>query len=360
MSIEDYFLELYRQLREIPKPRSIVEIEPEAELVGRLKDLFRNLPLESQIWVWDLLPVQLEGGPNVSRSEMFGALVLALAAEVCREESTEGAVWGTVCSRFPDRLRPGLFPGDQPCVELKQAIASAARRLELRHALDWEDSHEYFDTVKLQFGFTRRGARQNLAYWLVGLGRSVAVRALLGEESDHPELESRSFRRLWLALHDYRKGRLGEDETRKTLEKSPWVRPHWIPDLLKQAQAHLERLGTGEEGDPDIGGTEPEQAEAPVDLVLDWSGREPRLTLRLRRGRHRGGRRRLADFQDPVRRRRKHCAHLAARGTWVERPAHLAVAGLGRIHVGNLVHGWAQHARVRPRRSRIRRGCIGF
>ena len=281
VSIEDYFLELYRQLREIPKPRSIVEIEPEAELVGRLKDLFRNLPLESQIWAWDLLPVQLEGGPNVSRSEMFGALVLALGAAVCREESTEGSVWPAGRSCFPEGLRSGLFPGGQPCVELKRAIAGAAQRLGLRHALDWEDSQEYFDTVKLQFGFTRRGARRKLSYWLVGLGQSVAVRALLGEAPDHPELESRSFTKLWRALQNYRRGRLGEEETREILEKSPWVRSHWIPDLLKQAQAHIERLGTGEERELDVGGAEPEQANAPADLALDWSGREPQLMLRL-------------------------------------------------------------------------------
>jgi len=276
VSIEKYFLEFYHRLREIPQPRSIAEVRLDAEQLRGLKNFFRNLPRGSLMWLSDVLPLQLEGCLNVSRSEMLGALVLALGAEVCREESTEGAVWPTVRSCFPEELRSHIFPGGQPCVELKQAIDSAARRLELRHALDWEDSQEYFNTIKLQFGFTRRGARRKLAYWLVGLGQPVSVQTLLGTADSG--LESPSFKKLWLTLQNYRRDQLDQEQVRGILIRSPWVKDHWIADLLKQAKAHLERLGSGVATAADLPG---EGTDAVGELFLDWNSREPDLSLQL-------------------------------------------------------------------------------
>lgn len=50
-----------------------------------------------------------------------------------------------------------------------------SRRLNLRNLIDCSGRQEYVDTVRMQFGFTLRGARKRLPDWLAGLGRPVAV-----------------------------------------------------------------------------------------------------------------------------------------------------------------------------------------
>ena len=278
--LECTFLNLFQRFQEIDVPRSVAELRLPEQDVRALKEQFRGLPFDPRLWLWDRIRRQLAEGVRASPSEILGGLLLVLAAEVCREEGTEGAVWPYVRSCIPERFVAELFPGGQPSLELKQALVDATRLLGLRNAIGWDDSLEYFNTVKLQFGFTLRGARRKLAYWLVGVGEPVAVRALRGEDSDHPEAESHSFRRLWFALQNYRRSQLEEDDAREVLEQSPWVRNRWVPDLLKQARAHLERLGTGEEASTDTR-TGSEEEALPFEMSLEWGGSDPQLKLRV-------------------------------------------------------------------------------
>ena len=95
--------------------------------------------------------------------------------------------------------------------------------------MDIEGTQQWFVTIKLQFGFTRRGAKNRLAEWLVGLGRPIAVEYLNGEP-EFPELSSSSFQSLWRVLRQYRQDLIEEVEARNTLQQNPWIKPHWIHD----------------------------------------------------------------------------------------------------------------------------------
>jgi len=277
---EDIFIEIFQRLTKLGTPRSIAEARFDEQTIRHLKEQFSSIPVNPNVWLWDRVPRKYRRDIEASPNELFGTLLLVLAAEVCREEGREGAVWPKVRSLVPSNYQTELFPGGQPSPAVKQAIADGARRLDLRRAIGWYDSQEYFNTVKLQFGFTLRGARQKLAYWLVGVGEPVVVRALRGEDPDHPEAESSSFRHLWFALQNYRRNHLGVEETKRVLEESPWVRTHWIPDLLRQARAHLERLGCGEETLEKPGLPTEVRTALPAALLFEWDRGEPELRLR--------------------------------------------------------------------------------
>lgn len=229
----------------------------------------------------DILPRRIEGGLSASPSEVVAGLLLILGAEVCRSEGTEGAVWPYVRRCLPEKFEADVFPGGQPCIDLKDALYRVTRRLGLRNAIGWEDSQEYFNTLKLQFAFTRRGARRRLAEWLVGLGEPVAVQALRGEDASHSEVASECFRRLWRVLKRYRAGHLGEDDARRVLEDSSWIRGDWIDELLKQARARREQLGTGEDAGAGPEAERKHGVSVPARLALDWSGRDPVFSLEL-------------------------------------------------------------------------------
>jgi hypothetical protein len=85
-----------------------------------------------------------------------------LSGELCRDQCGEDAVWPAVSLVLKaDTLSfPTLFVGGQPTPACKVAMAAGARRLGLRNLIDRYGAQEYFDTLKLQFGFTLQGARK--------------------------------------------------------------------------------------------------------------------------------------------------------------------------------------------------------
>jgi len=180
-------------------------------------------------------------------------------------------------------LRRELFlPNGQPCSLTKEVVAEAVHALNLRHAMDIEGTQQWFVTIKLQFGFTYRGAKNRLAEWLVGLGRPHAVQYLNGD-SEFSELASESFKSVWMVLTQYRRGVIGEREIRATLQRNPWIKAHWIDDLLKEAKAKITTLGTGEMPEEEVELHEEEVAEeefCPIaSIALEWN---PETTPRLR------------------------------------------------------------------------------
>ena len=283
-SFQDFeclFAQITKRLECLPPPRSVAELELSKADIDDIRRCFANLEVNPRRWLTDILPRHIEGSLSASHSEVVAGLLLILGAEVCRSKGTEGAVWPYVRRCLPSQFKSEVFPGGQPSADLKDALDRVTRKLRLRSAIGWEDSLEYFNTLKLQFAFTRRGARRRLAEWLVGLGEPVAVQALRGVDGDHPELAAPSFCKLWRILKRYRAGHLGEDETRQFLGDSPWVRGDWIDEMLKQAKARREQLGTGE----DAGGVprteKQDRVHIPARLKLDWNGCDPVFSLEL-------------------------------------------------------------------------------
>ncbi len=277
----DLFAEMAARLQSVSAPRSIAEIELTTRDRDRIQNAFSNLMTDPGKWLADRRPRWVLGDLEVSPSEVFACMLLILGAETCRDESIEGAVWPCVRACLPDKYEANVFPGSQPSTDLKDGLVQITEKLRLRHAIGWEGSLEYFETVKLQFGFTYRGARRRLAEWIVGIGEPVAVQALRGATSDHSGVASSQFRRLWLALKNYRANRLSEGDVRKVLELSPWIRNGWIDELIKQAGARREQLGVGEET-PGLQQAEAgDRAQFPGDLRLIWNSHRPELYLEL-------------------------------------------------------------------------------
>ena len=287
--LEQVFEPLHARAVQFDHMWSVAELRLPPDEVAWLRCWFDYLtPNSAENWGSVLLS-RVEGGLFATYRQMFGALLICAGAEVCREDSREDSVWPAIRSILPKShaLQRELFMSNgQPTPLTKGVISDAARALNLRHAMDIEGTQQWFVTIKLQFGFTRRGAKNRLAEWLVGLGRPIAVEYLNGEP-EFPELSSSSFQSLWRVLRQYRQDLIEEVEARNTLQQNPWIKPHWIPDLLKEAKARIRTLGDGTSLKP----TEAYEGEAlaeefcPItEIALEWSlGTTPRFKFQLNR-----------------------------------------------------------------------------
>ncbi len=287
--LENVFEPLQKRALEFGHPWSIAELRLPDQEVTWLRDWFRSLtPENTQNWIESVMLAKFPGRAYATYRQMFGALLLCVAAEVCREESREDSVWPAVRSILPQlhALQQELFVSNgQPSSLTKDLICDAVRALNLRHAMDIEGTQQWFITIKLQFGFTYRGAKSRLAEWLVSLGRPHAVQYLDGD-AQCPELVSESFQSLWRGLMQFRRDQINENEIRQLLLSSPWVRAHWIDDLLQEAKARIATLGVG---DWPTTRQEPLQDVAVDDRLcpvsaasLEWaSGAVPQIVLTL-------------------------------------------------------------------------------
>lgn len=285
----DVFSPLVDCAKNYDRPWSIAELRIPNEDVSWLRSWFGQIPVH-KISAW-IDAETLEGTSDhlrIPENKMLCSLLVCIAAEICRREGTEGSVWPIICSILPksDELRRHLFMTDgQPSTVLRNGIADAVRILNLRNVMDIEGTQQWFISMKLQFGFTYRGAKRSLSKWLVGLGQPHAVQYLL-DDPDLPELASSSFQTLWSSLLQYRRGFMSDEDIRDKLRESPWIQPEWIDDILKESQSRLDTLGLGERVEPLPSIMESEAVEEDVqavsDVFLEWPhGKPPRIRLAL-------------------------------------------------------------------------------
>ncbi len=288
-TIENIFKPLHDRAKKYKHPWSIAELLLTKDDIEWLKAWFIRLtPDNTQNWIKTIILTKAEDDAFVSYRQMFGSTLICAAAEVCRKESREDSVWPAIRKLFINcpELRDELFLSNgQPSSLTKDVISDAVRALNLRHVMDIEGTQQWFTTIKLQFGFTYRGAKNRLAEWLVNLGRPHAVQYLIGD-SDFPELTSKSFQALWSALTQYRRGLITESEILRSLEGNPWVKAHWVNDLLKEAKAKISTLGIGEwypgENATPHDGISDEKFCTVRYIALKWpNGESPRLRFHI-------------------------------------------------------------------------------
>ena len=148
-----------------------------------------------------------------------GALLLWLHAEVTRRHGHEGQLWMVLANRqkvpWQDQTWGCLYnPAGNLHASHAKLLERAARMLELRHAFDVEDAHQWFRLIHLQFGFTHEDAKCRLQAWLSGQILPVAVQTLL-EERDPGALE---FQRMWHRLRQFRLGNVSKTGMKEHLE----------------------------------------------------------------------------------------------------------------------------------------------
>ncbi len=282
MELEEVFLHFLNRFESLPNPRSVAEAGITTDEAEALT-LWFSEP-EPRMWcgMWceSTSQVYLSNGIFASKREMFGGLLLILASEVCRANSNEDSVWPVVTAvlQTDKGFFSPLFVGGQPTTACKNAVAAGACRLQLRNLIDRYGAQEYFDTLKLQFGFTRRGAVRRLPEWLDGLGLPIAVRILTGVEPEYGDLMSSSFNDLWNALYDFRRSRVSDEYTSELLQASPWIRPEWASELMRAAKLRTNRTST-----PSCAPEILDRTNEPVcKLLLRWQyPAKPELSLRL-------------------------------------------------------------------------------
>ena len=281
MELEDVFLHFLKRFETLPGPRSVAQARITTDEFDALKLWFSERWGLPRMWCEDPFQIGLASDVLASRQEMFGALLLILASEVCRTTSSEDSVWPAVAAVLKaDTVSfPALFAGGQPTSACKKAMAAGARRLKLRNLIDRYGAQEYFDTVKLQFGFTLRGAVRNLPQWLDGLALApIAVRILTGAEPEYGDLKSSSFTDLWEALQDFRRSRVSVEYISEILQASPWIRPEWTPELTRAAKLRPPPPHTPLDPQEVLGHPD----EAVCEMLLQWEyPSKPELSLRL-------------------------------------------------------------------------------
>ena len=254
----------------LPEPRSLCEIQPDEEDYQWLCDWASQLTSRQlQRWIDGINSRRIvlqESGLNLSYGEAAGCLLLLLASEAARRRASEGYVWPTVRGLFAKQAGNLLFVQGQPRSIFKDAIEASARKLGLRHVFGVEGTHNYYLSVYLQFGFTRKGM-DRLAYWLAGQPSTQAVMYLLGDPDEG--MGSKSFTRLWDALRNYRRNNITESQARQTLVNNPWTLPDWTDELLNQSRRHPE-MGTAELGQTGRGEQLPPQFLEMPRLRWNW------------------------------------------------------------------------------------------
>ncbi|MEP7342036.1 MAG: hypothetical protein ABI977_30170 [Acidobacteriota bacterium] len=167
----------------------------------------------------------------VSYRAALGCLLLLWLSETARRNADDGDLWSILDpDNFDQPVAAELFRKNQPSSFLREALAAAARELNLRHALD-DSARCWLDTVYLQIGFSRAGFKRDLPQWLAGQATTYGLDKLVNEE-----FGSASFQSLWQMLRGFQQGNVGEVRLREVIADNEWVLPDWDDELVIAAQ----------------------------------------------------------------------------------------------------------------------------
>jgi hypothetical protein len=224
---------LVRRILALPAPRSTCEMGLSPADVDRLAAAVAHLTDADLRDILEHGSSRRLPGLDCTNGEGFGLLLWAYFSELAREHVSGGRLWPEVFERVPAILRSHHFNTFKyPSHAIRFALDSAARCFQLRHVLDGDACANWYLTVFLQCG-PPRSAYCNAATWLTGGAEPKAAALLRADRSGG------TFRALWGTLRAFRFGELGAEQTRQLLERSPWVLPHWIPEILEQAAARI-------------------------------------------------------------------------------------------------------------------------
>ena len=163
------------------------------------------------------------------------ALTVALA-ECGRRDANENDFWVPVSRRFKDAAwhRRVFTQLGQPTAFCRRLLEDAAFHYKLRNVYGRDDTMEWFVSMRLQFGFTRRGFEKRLHEWLVEAGVPLPLRFLRGA-GENTALKADSFCKVWRHLWLFRKDQISEQQLRECLHGSPWILPEWHDELITKA-----------------------------------------------------------------------------------------------------------------------------
>ena len=191
-------------------------------------------------------------GRRVQLRTAAGLVWTALIAEAARRAAQAGHLWGPVVRAVWDAETdgsqgssppPALFVQGQPSAVLKEAIEAAARKFNLRHVFGRSGLQNWYDSLSLQFAFSRRDfdgdEGGHLGAWLSGIPGPIAVTLLADDDG---EFRSDSFEQTWQSLRGYRRKNVKLEACRRTLEASSWVLADWVDALLKAVEESRQRI----------------------------------------------------------------------------------------------------------------------
>jgi hypothetical protein len=233
--------------KDLPRPFSLAELGPTSGDVLWLTRWAKALDgHEAREWIEALHPLVKIGPDNYwAGNECLGILLLFLCSETGRRNAQEGKIWTEIPSLFSPSSRAELFQGGQPRTITRRAIEGAAKRFGVRHAFGQEGSHAWYQTIYLQFGFTKTGV-QTLPVWLSSLDLAPNSVARLYEESF-------LFKRLWDSLHAYRRKAESADQATNEIQANPFTLDSWTSEILEAAAYRFRDDEQDDLLDPDRG-----------------------------------------------------------------------------------------------------------
>jgi hypothetical protein len=225
------FWRITERAAELPRPWSLAELrltpadfEWLGQLVGRLspEELMFFRKAENRF-------------PQFSFDAQVGAVLLLQISEAGRRYASEGELWTPIAEKvsWHPELRSFLFYRSNPNSRHRRMLEAAAVELDLRRAFGEDSVNEWYQSVFLQFGLSRRGIEQQLAGWLSGETTTTTINRLRTD----PRHRSDSFLQLWEVMAGYRQGTESLANLEAALESSPWVLAEWQEIVARGCRA---------------------------------------------------------------------------------------------------------------------------